>query len=89
MPAVPGVAYPRLTEASGRCPPEDVGGPWGYAELLAALRDPNHERHTEFKEWVADDFDPAVVDTEQLATNLAELVKRWSRKQATMRPRPA
>ena len=27
--AVPGLAYPRLTEARGRCPPEDVGGPWG------------------------------------------------------------
>ena len=23
----PGVLYPRLTEAKGRCPPEDVGGP--------------------------------------------------------------
>ena len=23
----PGVAYPRLIEAAGRCPPEDVGGP--------------------------------------------------------------
>ena len=30
--AVPGLAYPRLTEARGRCPPEDVGGPWGYAD---------------------------------------------------------
>jgi hypothetical protein len=28
----PGVTYPRLTEATGRCPPEDVGGPWGYAD---------------------------------------------------------
>ena len=33
----PGAAYPRLIEAAGRCPPEDVGGPWGYAELLAAI----------------------------------------------------
>src|SRR5690348_5841473 len=23
---VPGIAYPRLVEATGRCPPEDVGG---------------------------------------------------------------
>ena len=33
----PDVAYPRLIEASGRCPPEDVGGPSGYAEMLEAL----------------------------------------------------
>ncbi len=24
----PGQSYPRLIEASGRCPPEDIGGPW-------------------------------------------------------------
>jgi hypothetical protein len=30
--AIPGIAYPRLVEAAGRCPPEDVGGPWGYAD---------------------------------------------------------
>ena len=41
----PGITYPRLIEASGRCPPEDVGGPWGYGELLEAIADPKHERH--------------------------------------------
>ena len=25
----PGTPYPRLIEAKGCCPPEDVGGPWG------------------------------------------------------------
>lgn len=25
------------------CPPEDCGGPHGFAELLKALRDPNHD----------------------------------------------
>ena len=34
----PGVLYPRLIEVSGRCPPEDCGGPWGYAELLEAIK---------------------------------------------------
>jgi Arc/MetJ family transcription regulator len=88
LPATPGIAYPRLVEASGRCPPEDVGGPWGYADLLVALRDPKHERHAEFKEWIAEDFDPAVVDTERLAAELAILAKQWSRKPATKRRRP-
>jgi hypothetical protein len=36
----PGMLYPRLTGISGRCPPEDCGGPWGYAELPAAIEDP-------------------------------------------------
>ena len=46
----PGALYPRLIEASGRCPPEDCGGPWGYAELLEAIKDPKHERHAELME---------------------------------------
>jgi len=40
-----GELYPRLIAATGRCPPEDCGGPWGYAEFLDAIRDPAHERH--------------------------------------------
>ena len=89
IPAVPGVAYPCLIDATGRCPPEDVGGPWGYADFLEAIRDPNHERHAELREWIADDFDPTIVHTERLADNLADLAKRWSRKTAAKRPRPA
>ena len=56
----PGVVYPRLIDPSSRCPPEDSGGPWGYAELLEAINDPAHERHAEFREWVGDDFDPGI-----------------------------
>lgn len=85
----PGVAYPRLIEASGRCPPEDAGGPWGYGELLEAIADPKHERHAEFKEWIADDFDPHVVDAKWLAGEVAALAKKWSRKPASKRPRRA
>jgi hypothetical protein len=40
------------------CPPEDCGGVWGYASLLEALGDPNHEEHEEYLEWVGEDFDP-------------------------------
>ncbi len=75
----PGVLYPRLTDVTGRCPPEDIGGPWGYAELLVAIEDPKHERHAEFKEWIADDFDPNLVDVNWLTEEVAALAKRWSR----------
>jgi hypothetical protein len=37
--ALPGELYPRLLDASGRCPPEDIGGPPGYAEFLEAMAD--------------------------------------------------
>ncbi len=77
---VPGVVYPRLIEAAGRCPPEDVGGPWGYAEFLQAINDPKHE---------GDDFDPDDVDADRLADELATLAKQWSRKLAAKRARRA
>jgi hypothetical protein len=76
----PGVLYPRLIEVRGRCPPEDCGGPVGYAELLEAITDPKHERHAELAEWVRDDFDPEVDDAEALIAEVAALAKSWSRK---------
>jgi hypothetical protein len=86
---VPGVLYPRFTEAKGRCPPEDVGGHWGYAELLEALKDPEHERHTEILEWLGVEFDPNAIDAEALAADVEALAKSWAPKPSTKRKRPA
>ena len=88
-PPEPDVLYPRLIEASGRCPPEDVGGPWGYAEMLEALADPDHESHRETRERLGDDFDPHAFDAEQLKSDVDALAKRWSRKPAAKKTRPA
>ena len=85
--ATSGVAYPRLVEAAGRCPPEDVGGPFGYAELLEAIRDPKHERHAEMTEWIENDFNPDLVDIERLTEAVSMLAKQWSRKPAIKRKR--
>jgi hypothetical protein len=85
--AVPGIAYPRLTEATGRCPPEDVGGPGGYGEFLEAIADPDHEQHAETLTWIGGPFDPAAVDVERLARALATLAKRWTRKPTAGRNR--
>ena len=66
--AIPGLAYPVLIDATGRCPPEDVGGPWGYDEFLDALADPAHENHAETAEWIGDRFDPKAVDVRRFPT---------------------
>jgi hypothetical protein len=76
--ALPGASYPRLIEASGRCPPEDIGGPPGYEEFLAAIRNPGDERHAEITEWHDADFDPNVLDVDIIERELAALAKRWS-----------
>jgi hypothetical protein len=87
--AEPGILYPRLIEAKGHCPPEDVGGPWGYGEFLEAIADPSHERHRELKDWFVDDFSPHVVDVDRLSEGVADLAQRWSRQPAVKRCRPA
>ncbi len=86
--AVPGTAYPVLIDATGRCPPEDVGGSWGYAEFLDAIADPAHENHAEMKEWVGEPFDPKAVDVEALADDVAALAKAWARKPPARRKQP-
>jgi hypothetical protein len=83
----PGTLYPRLIEAKGRCPLEDCGGPWGYADLLEAIKDPKHERHTELTEWIGDDFDPNADQAAWLAAEVEALAKKWTRKPATKRAR--
>ncbi len=83
--ADPGVAYPRLVEAVGACPPEDSGGPWGYGDILEAIADPTHEQHDELVEWVGGDFDPNAVDAPALAEAVAALATSWSRKPSARR----
>jgi Plasmid pRiA4b ORF-3-like protein len=40
------------------CPPEDVGGPYGYAAFLEVLADPSHEEHEVYVNWSGGGFDP-------------------------------
>lgn len=77
--AAPGVLYPVLVEARGRCPPEDVGGPFSYPDFLEAIADPEHEQHAEMIAWVGEAFDPEVADVNALTAAVATLVKRWTR----------
>jgi hypothetical protein len=56
------VKYPRCVDGARACPPEDVGGPPGYAGFLEALADVKHERHHELVEWAGARFDPEAFD---------------------------
>jgi hypothetical protein len=78
--------FPRLIDAKGRCPPEDVGGPWGYAQYLEAMTNPHHAQHAEWLEWRGP-FDPDVVDRAKIENALSAFVKRPRRK-AVPSPRP-
>jgi len=55
------------------CPPEDCGGPPGYEDFLAAIRDPKHEEHESMKEWIGGEFDPEAFDFAGVARALSRV----------------
>ncbi|MFW6114554.1 MAG: IS1096 element passenger TnpR family protein [bacterium] len=74
--AEPGVRYPRCIEGDRACPPEDVGGVWGFADFLEAVTDSDHEQHEEFLEWIGP-FDPADFDAKKATRRMKEGLPVW------------
>ena len=66
-----GVATPRCLGGKRAGPPEDCGGPWGYAALLDAVGDPDHPEHAEMLEWLGEGHDPEAFDRDALNAWLA------------------
>lgn len=52
----------RCLAGENACPPEDVGGSHGYVDFLAALADPTHEQHEEYRAWNGGSFEPTRFD---------------------------
>lgn len=59
-----GVSYPVCIKGKGACPPEDVGGIWGYYAFLEAIKDPSNPEHGDMLEWAGGSFDPEEFDLE-------------------------
>lgn len=57
IPFDPKVTLPQCIKGRRACPPEDVGGTWGYQEFLNAIRDPSHPEHADYVEWIGGAFD--------------------------------
>lgn len=59
-----GASRPGCVYGEGMCPPEDVGGPHGYAEMLAVLADPVDDQHDHIRAWAGEltDFDQSATD---------------------------
>jgi len=62
----PGARYPVCLAGRRACPPEDVGGAWRYAEMLAALEDPSNPEREEYLEWLGRPFDPEAFDPDEV-----------------------
>jgi hypothetical protein len=76
VPAEPGKQYPLCVDGKRACPPEDVGGTWGYADYVEAIQDPDHERHDELLEWNGP-FDPEAFDPEAATEAMHRGLPSW------------
>ena len=51
------------------CPPEDCGGPQGFAELLTAVQDASHPSHDDLCEWLGG-FNPESFSADEINRRL-------------------
>jgi len=73
FPAEPDEVYPICVAGARACPPEDVGGAYGYGDFIDALSDPGHPEHVHMREWIGRPFDPAKFDPGLVTTLLRRL----------------
>lgn len=53
---------PLCIDGDNACPPEDVGGPPGYADFLKAVAEPGHPEYEQYLTGCGGQFDPATFD---------------------------
>ena len=68
----PKLKYPLCLEGKRACPPEDCGGPGGYANVLDVIGNPKHEEHAEMLEWCGP-FDPEAFDAKKVTREMRKV----------------
>jgi hypothetical protein len=72
----PGAKYPRCIDGERACPPEDVGGVYGFADYVEAITNPNHSEYSELLEWNGS-FDPALFDAAKATRRMKKGLPTW------------
>ena len=72
-----GGRYPLCVEGEHACPPEDVGGVWGYAEFLQAIANPDDDEHERMLEWSGGRFDPEDFDAKEATKAMRRGLPDW------------
>ena len=76
-PAEPSKKYPCCIEGARACPPDDVGGVWGYAHFLEAIGSPKHEEHEMYLEWIGGEFDSEAFDITETTKAMRKGLPKW------------
>jgi DNA-binding Lrp family transcriptional regulator len=72
----PGAQYPRCIDGERACPPEDVGGVYGFADYVEALTNRNQSEYGELLEWNGP-FDPAQFDAARATRRMKKGLPTW------------
>jgi hypothetical protein len=67
--------YPRCVAGARACPPEDCGGPGGYAQLLETIANPADPEHESMLEWLGGPFEAEAFDPRDIRFDNPK--KRW------------
>jgi hypothetical protein len=74
---LPDRLYPVCLGGARACPPEDCGGPGGYAHFLEAIQNKRHPDHRSLLRWVGGSFDPERFDANSIEfTRPAQRLRR-------------
>ena len=71
-----GKKYPLCLEGERACPPEDVGGIYGYYDFLEAITNPEHEEHDSYTDW-ARKFNPEEFDPKKATREMKKGLPDW------------
>ena len=71
-----------LISGHGACPPEDVGGVDGYADMLKSLADPEDEERESYLKWLGREYNPEFFDLHELQNRVDDFQRvigeaRW------------
>ena len=75
QPRQPNTNYPICMGGENACPPEDVGGMWGFYDFLNAISDPTDSDHEHFVEWIGE-YDPIHFDADEINMSMRRSLKR-------------
>ncbi|NQT93701.1 MAG: plasmid pRiA4b ORF-3 family protein [Lentisphaerae bacterium] len=75
LPREQGASYPRCIAGERACPPEDVGGPWGYERFLKSINYMNAPDRDRLLEWCGGWFDAEWFDLSLIRFGNPQ--KRW------------
>jgi hypothetical protein len=77
---------PLCLNGARSCPPEDVGGVWGYQHLTEVLQTPDHPERDDLMNWVSEGYDPEYFSCEAVNKELQQLKDKLIPKAKSKRP---